>query len=734
MIADYEKISTHMVVGSGATPKDGSIGEVVFLEKETDIYTKDVFRKFILSKFIPQKIKKIALEKGALGFIFHGHLEPFQGDLVKWINAWSDDPALWFQTKNDVSIPAISLSPNMVDFYRNEILNGKVVKFEAKIDTKFYDGTLPVVEVFIPGQQKEELFFTGHLFEQGANDNASGCATMMEIARVFSKSKPKRGLRFLFTSEIYGTIPYTYDNLDILKNVIAGINIDSTAEVGRKSGKMDIIQNPHTNPSYVNLLMEEVINASGQADQFEFQKFLLDDNLITDPQINIPCFLIGVCSYNWHTSNDTLEILNWDLFHLTTTVCIAWSDFILNGGQAEAQFLKECTNKFLATWTNKIKAQKHEKSIELYSDDYIQEVTQQYYSSINKLSQVTETVPINYSEAGPIRNYFGPPSYGEIAASNRESLGMWNTSLLFPQFWSNGKRSRERIIAYCTLEFNAYPSLTRDTINALYNNQYLSDAITCKSLTIDLKRIGVKQGDILIVHGSMKKIGTNIEGGPEAVVQALINAVGPQGTIVFPTFVALALNTDLRYEPSRLGLLSETFRKWPRVKRSNNPTNCVSAYGKHAIEIIKNHEKTTQLGLDSPLHKASNMGAKVLHMGTNLKSCSLIHVGETIAKVPFLHIGYAGYDQEIFYTGEDGVARSLLSNELPGDSNGFPKLLLLTTLEKKFSKSQVGNADSFLVLGKDLLQSTKEALEKDCFSILCDNEKCTVCMASRKCT
>lgn len=733
IIADYQKISTHMVMGSGATPKEGSIGEVVYLEEPEEIETKDVYRKFILSKFIPQTLKKVALEKGALGFLFHGRLEDFQGGLVKWINSWSDDPALWSQTDKDIQIPAISLSPDMVDFYRDKILSGKTVRFEAKIDTKFYDGTLPVVEAFIPGELKEELFFTGHLFEQGANDNASGCATMMEIARAFSKTKPKRGLRFLFTSELYGTIPYTYENLDVLKNVIAGINIDSTAEVGRRSKKMDIIQNPNTNPSYVNVLIEEFVNASGKADQFEYQPFLLDDNMVTDPQINIPCFLIGVCSFNWHTSNDTLEIIDWDLFNLTTTMCIAWADFIVNGGEAEVKFLKDSCNKYLENWEVSLRNKTFDSTITDYREEFIAEVKQQFDTSINKLYPLTEPTPLTYNETGPIRNYFGPPSYGNIQPSDRVGLGMWSGAALFPQFWSNGKRSKERIVAYSALEFNMSAVKTTNIFNSLYKNNYLSDVINEKNLTIDMKKIGIKEGDIIIVHASMKKIGEKVDGGPEAVIQALFNAVGKNGTIVFPTFTVLNPKTELKTEPSRLGLLSEVFRKWHGAKRSNNPTHCVSAIGKHAAEIISGHEKLSQFGLNSPLHKASNMGAKVLHLGTSLKSCSLIHVGETIGKVPYMHIGYPGYDKEIVYISEDGEERIFNSVELPGDSNGFPKLLQLTKLEEKLNRSKIGNADSFLVLGKDLLFHTLEAIAVDPYSILCDNEKCSVCVASRKC-
>lgn len=731
IIADYQKIPAHMVMGSGPTRPEGSIGEVVFIENEADIYTKDIRHKFILSKFSPRKLKKYALEQMALGFIFHGVLESFQGDLVRWENAWSDDPLLWSQTNQDIIIPAISLSPNTVDFYRDEILKGKIVKFEAKVDTKFYDGTLPVVEAFIPGEQKEEVFFTGHLYEQGANDNATGCATMMEIARVFSKTKPKRGLRFLFTSEIYGTVPYTLENLDVIKNVIAGINIDSTAEFARKTNKMEIYETPNTNPSYINLLMKEAILASGKADLFHYKKFLLDDNMICDPQINIPCLFMGVCALNWHTSNDTLEILDWDLFNLSAKICITWSNFIINGGKEEAQFLKDLTDEYILGLSNKYESREFEQKILNFSNDLILEVKRGMYENINKLHPVATVDLLTYQETGPIRNYFGAPSYGEIAPENRGVLGMWNSSALFPQFWLNGHRSKERVIAYSALEFDIEPTDTRKVFNSLAKNHYISDQFTSRSLTIDMKRIGIKEGDIIIVHGSMKKIGGVVEGGPEAVIQALLDAVGPAGTIVFPTFTALSLKTDLATAPSRLGLLSETFRKWPRAKRSNNPSHAVTAFGKLAKDIIEGHENTTQLGINSPLHKASLLGAKVLHLGTTLKSSSLIHVGEILAKVPFMHIGYKDCELEMFYIGQDGTERSLLSKELPGDSVGFPKLLQITNLESKLNRSQIGNADSFLVSGKDLLDATLEALKKDPYSILCDNEKCPVCPKSR---
>ena len=85
-------------------------------------------------------------------------------------------------------------------------------------------------------------------------------------------------------------------------------------------------------------------------------------------------------------------------------------------------------------------------------------------------------------------------------------------------------------------------------------------------LAAELRRLGIRPGDVLIVHSSMKSIG-RVQGGPETVVAALQQAVGPRGTIVMPAFAFHFEKVywpvepyDPNTTPSKVGLISETFR------------------------------------------------------------------------------------------------------------------------------------------------------------------------------
>jgi len=91
---------------------------------------------------------------------------------------------------------------------------------------------------------------------------------------------------------------------------------------------------------------------------------------------------------------------------------------------------------------------------------------------------------------------------------------------------------------------------------------------TISDLVADLKRMGVRPGDVLIVHSSMKSLG-HVHGGPESLIAALQRAVGPRGTIVMTAF---SYTFDQTYWPVapfdpriRSGPGADTPKSWPRL-------------------------------------------------------------------------------------------------------------------------------------------------------------------------
>lgn len=116
--------------------------------------------------------------------------------------------------------------------------------------------------------------------------------------------------------------------------------------------------------------------------------------------------------------------------------------------------------------------------------------------------------------------------------------------------------------------------------------------VTSADVAAGVRSLGVGPGDIVMFHSSLKSMG-HVVGGPNAVIDGFLEAVGPEGTVAVPTLwwngsQELA-DWDIDTSPSYPGLITETFRQRPDSIRSNNPTHSVSAIGKRAAELTADH-------------------------------------------------------------------------------------------------------------------------------------------------
>ena len=107
-----------------------------------------------------------------------------------------------------------------------------------------------------------------------------------------------------------------------------------------------------------------------------------------------------------------------------------------------------------------------------------------------------------------------------------------------------------------------------------------------------LADVGVEPGDAALFHSSLSSMG-RVSGGPNAVIEGVIQAVGPEGTVVAPTLWWHHTDPPMRMEdwdvntsPSYVGLISETFRTRPDSIRSNNPSHSVSAMSWSDLEPV----------------------------------------------------------------------------------------------------------------------------------------------------
>jgi aminoglycoside 3-N-acetyltransferase len=166
--------------------------------------------------------------------------------------------------------------------------------------------------------------------------------------------------------------------------------------------------------------------------------------------------------------------------------------------------------------------------------------------------------------------------------------------------------------------------------------------------------LGINPGDEVIVHSSLKSMGW-IAGGAQAVVEALMETITTQGTIVIPA--QSADNSEPSYwmmpavpeewnEPIRqsitafdphlthlrgMGKIAECFHRHPETTRSNHPTHSFMAWGKNSNEWMSEHPLDDSFGLGSPLGKMIDTDVKILMIGVGYDSCTALHLAEYLA-------------------------------------------------------------------------------------------------------
>ncbi len=179
--------------------------------------------------------------------------------------------------------------------------------------------------------------------------------------------------------------------------------------------------------------------------------------------------------------------------------------------------------------------------------------------------------------------------------------------------------------------------------------------LTASAVTAQLRACGLAEGQVVLVHLSLSRLGW-VAGGAEAVIQALLAAVGPDGTILMPAhsnhntepsewrhppvpaswWPVIRAHTpayDPRTTPTRgLGAVPELFRTWPGAVRSGHPVLSLAALGPRADDLLAEHDLEDEVGDRSPLGRLYALDGHVLLLGVGHANNSSLHLAEARAR------------------------------------------------------------------------------------------------------
>ncbi len=239
------------------------------------------------------------------------------------------------------------------------------------------------------------------------------------------------------------------------------------------------------------------------------------------------------------------------------------------------------------------------------------------------------------------------------------------------------------------------------------------------------KKLGIKVGDSVLVHSSLSSFG-HVEGGAGTVIDALLKAVGKEGTVLVPTLTGKPEDGpetppvfDVRSTPCWTGRIPTEFMKKPDAKRSLHPTHSVSGIGPSTDFLIKNHEDSmTPCGKGSPYYRLAESGGYILLVGVAHESDTTLHTVEELAEVPY-HMQKEPSDATI--TDRDGntFKRRLYLHDW-GTPRNFEKIdgdLEELGIEKK---ARVGDSTVRIVDSMRMIEWVLKKLRED-IRYLCKN-------------
>jgi len=279
-LASYQDLRA--MLANGSTDADVT-AELVWVGMGTpeELDRADVAGKIVVTEGSMGGVHSAAcVERGALGVINIANGRPnFDPLQIPWSGIRSRRGG-GGESKFGFFIP-----PREAEALKRRLLAGQSITVHAEVEatTRSYELQDPVA--YIPGTDPDapEIILSAHLFEgyvkQGANDNKSGSATILEVARTLHTlieegriPRPRRTIRFLWGPEYSGTGPWVREQKDLMENTLANINMDMVGEwLSLNKAYMRLMRTTYGQPHFINDVMENYYRFVGESNNERIQ-------------------------------------------------------------------------------------------------------------------------------------------------------------------------------------------------------------------------------------------------------------------------------------------------------------------------------------------------------------------------------------------------------------------------------------------------------------------------------
>ncbi len=236
-------------------------------------------------------------------------------------------------------------------FLKVRLLDGEKITVHAVVEARMEPYDLQDIVCHIPGTDPHagEIILSAHLFEgyikQGANDNKSGSAGILEVARVLHTliedgrlPRPKRTIRFLWGPEYSGTGAWVKANKDLMGKTLCNINMDMVGEwLSRHQSFMCLMRTTYGNSHYINDVMENYYRYVGESNRERIQNRSGDEKVprrIVSPSGADEPFYYSI---ETHYGSSDHEVFNDWTVDVPGVMMIAWPDkwYHLSGDNAD---------------------------------------------------------------------------------------------------------------------------------------------------------------------------------------------------------------------------------------------------------------------------------------------------------------------------------------------------------------------------------------------------------------